>query len=220
MTEYEKGLPTQVAFPCRKIIMPLAQAISQEGKRQFHIAETEKERFVTYYFNGFRERPFTGEEWFEVSSPPVETYDQKPEMSAFEVTDKVIENLRRDNLDFILINFANPDMVGHTGVLEAGIQACEAVDQSLGKIINQIFISGGTAIITADHGNVEEMINLSTGEIDTEHSNNPVPFIVVSKELLGQTQVLPRGILADVAPSVLKIMGLSQPSQITGQPLI
>ncbi len=220
MTEYEKGLPTQVAFPCRKIIMPLAQAISQEGKRQFHIAETEKERFVTYYFDGFRERPFTGEEWFEVSSPPVETYDQKPEMSAFEVTDKVIEILRKNNFDFVLVNFANPDMVGHTGVLEAGIQACEAVDQVLGRIVNQIFISGGTAIITADHGNVEEMINLSTREIDTEHSNNPVPFIVVSKELLGQSQILPRGILADVAPSVLKIMGLSQPSQITSQPLI
>ncbi len=220
MTEYEKGLPTHIAFPSREIPLPLSQVISQDSKRQFHIAETEKERFVTYYFNGFREKPFTGEEWFEVSSPPVKTYDQKPQMSAFEVTDKVIENLRRNSLDFILVNFANPDMVGHTGVLEAGIQACEAVDQCLGKIVNQIFITGGTAIIIADHGNVEEMINLSTGEIDTEHSDNPVPFIVVSKELLGQPRMLPRGILADVAPSVLKIMGIEQPSQMTGQPLI
>ena len=220
MTEYEKGLPVQVAFPSREIPLPLAQVISQEGKRQFHIAETEKERFVTYYFNGFREQPFAGEEWFEVASPPVKTYDQKPEMSALEVTEKVLAKLRKNNLDFLLINFANPDMVGHTGVLEAGIQACEATDQVLGKIVNQILITGGTAVITADHGNVEEMINLSTGEIDTEHSDNPVPFIIVGKQFLGQSQMLSRGTLADVAPSVLKIMGIEKPSQMTGQSLI
>jgi 2,3-bisphosphoglycerate-independent phosphoglycerate mutase len=220
MTEYEKGLPVHVAFPSRKIPLPLAQTISQEGKRQFHIAETEKERFVTYYFNGFREKPFTGEEWFEVSSPPVETYDQKPEMSAPEVTEEVLKRLRKNSLDFILINFANPDMVGHTGVLEAGIRACEATDQALGKIVNQIFATGGTAVITADHGNAEEMINLSTGEIDTEHSANPVPFIVVGKKFLGQPKMLPRGILADVAPSVLSLMNISPSLNMTGHNLL
>ncbi|MGI6278596.1 MAG: 2,3-bisphosphoglycerate-independent phosphoglycerate mutase [Patescibacteria group bacterium] len=220
MTEYEKGLPVHVAFPSREIPLPLAQVISQEGRRQLHIAETEKERFVTYYFNGFREKPFAGEEWFEVSSPPVKTYDQKPEMSAPEVTEEVLKRLRKNNLDFILINFANPDMVGHTGVLEAGIKACEATDQALGKIINQIFATGGTAVVTADHGNVEEMINLSTGEIDTEHSANPVPFILVGKKFLGQSQMLPRGILADVAPSVLSLMNISSPVNMTGHSLI
>ncbi|MDD3679410.1 MAG: 2,3-bisphosphoglycerate-independent phosphoglycerate mutase [Candidatus Shapirobacteria bacterium] len=220
MTEYEKGLPTKTAFPAREIHSPLAQVISQENKRQFHIAETEKERFVTYYFNGYREQPFAGEEWFEVSSPPVKTYDQKPEMSAFEVTDKVIEKIKQNSLDFLLVNFANPDMVGHTGMLEAGIKACEATDQCLGKIINQILITDGIAIITADHGNAEEMINLSSGEIDTEHSNNPVPFIVVGKQFLGQAQTMSRGVLADIAPSVLKLMNISQPGAMTGQSLI
>ncbi len=220
MTEYERGLPTTVAFPTKEIPLPLSQVISQEGKRQFHIAETEKERFVTYYFNGYREKPFTGEEWFEVSSPPVKTYDQKPQMSALEVTDQALEGLRKNNFDFTLINFANPDMVGHTGVLEAGIQACETVDQCLGKIVNQIFVTGGTAIITADHGNAEEMINLSTGEIDTEHSANPVPFIVVGKQFLGKSQMLARGVLADIAPSVLRLMKIDQPHNMTGHPLL
>ncbi|KUK84284.1 MAG: phosphoglyceromutase [Microgenomates bacterium 39_6] len=220
MTEYEKDLPVYVAFPSREIPLPLAQAISQEGKRQLHIAETEKERFVTYYFNGFREKPFAGEEWFEISSPPVKTYDQKPEMSAPEVTEEVLKRLRKNSLDFILINFANPDMVGHTGVLEAGVKACEATDRALGKIINQIFATGGTTIVTADHGNAEEMINLSTGEIDTEHSANPVPFIVVGKKFLGQPRTLPRGILADVAPSVLSLMNISPPINMTGHSLI
>ncbi|MDD5481696.1 MAG: 2,3-bisphosphoglycerate-independent phosphoglycerate mutase [Candidatus Shapirobacteria bacterium] len=220
MTEYEKGLPAHIAFPSREIPLPLAQVISQEGKRQFHIAETEKERFVTYYFNGFREQPFAGEEWFEVASPPVKTYDQKPEMSAPQVTEKVLEKLRKNDLDFMLINFANPDMVGHTGILEAGIEACEVIDQVLGKIVNQIFITGGTTVITADHGNAEEMINLSTGEIDTEHSANPVPFIVVGKHFLGQSRMLSRGVLADVAPSVLSLMGISQPLNMTGHSLL
>jgi 2,3-bisphosphoglycerate-independent phosphoglycerate mutase len=220
MTEYEKGLLAEVAFPTREVPLPLAQVIAQENNRQLHIAETEKERFITYYFNGFREKPFAGENWLEVPSPLVKTYDQKPQMSAIEVTEKTLGALRKNNLDFMVINFANPDMVGHTGVLEAGIKACETTDWCLGKIANQVFITGGITLITADHGNVEEMVNLSTGEIDTEHSANPVPFIIVGKEFIGQSQTLSRGVLADVAPTVLKLMGISQPNCFTGHSLI
>ncbi len=220
MTEYEEGLPCAVAFPPRKIIMPLAEVISQNGLRQFHISETEKERFVTYYFDGFREHPFPQEEWYEVSSPPVKTYDQKPEMSAPQTTEKTIEVMKNSQPDFILINFANPDMVGHTGVLSAGIKACEAVDSCLEKIVQQSLIQDRLVIITADHGNVEEMINLTTGEIDTSHSLNPVPFIVVGRRFLGKPTILPQGILADVSPTVLRLMGLTQPPNMSGRPLI
>jgi len=220
MTEYEKNLPTQIAFPRRELMLPLAQVISQNNKRQFHIAETEKERFVTYYFNGFREEPFPYEKWFEVSSPPVRTYDQKPSMSAFEIKDKVINVLRSSEPSFILINFANPDMVGHTGVLKAGIKACEVVDKCVGEIAKQILLTEGTVLITADHGNVEEMINLSTGEIDTAHSSNPVPFIVVGEKYRGQSRQLQQGILGDVAPTVLKLLEINQPSTMVGQSLI
>jgi len=220
MTEYEKGLPTKIAFPRRQIPLPLAQVLSQNSQRQFHISETEKERFVTYYFDGFREKPFSDEEWYEISSPPVKTYDQKPEMSTFEVTQEVIKRISQNHWGFILINFANPDMVGHTGVLEAGIKACEATDQCVGKIVNYTLSMGGTALITADHGNVEEMINLSTGQIDTEHSTNPVPFIIAGKKYLGQPRVLQQGILADVTPTVLKLMNINQPTIMTGRALI
>jgi len=220
MTEYEKGLPTKIAFPRRQITLPLAQVLSQNNKRQFHISETEKERFVTYYFNGFRERPFADEKWYKISSPPVETYDQKPEMSSFEITEEVIKRINQDHWGFIVINFANPDMVGHTGVLEAGVKSCEATDQCVGKIVNHTLSMGGTTLITADHGNVEEMINLSTGQIDTEHSTNPVPFIVTGKTYLGQSRVLQQGILADVAPTILKLMNINQPAIMTGRALI
>ncbi|PIS14979.1 2,3-bisphosphoglycerate-independent phosphoglycerate mutase [Candidatus Shapirobacteria bacterium CG09_land_8_20_14_0_10_38_17] len=220
MTEYEKELPTKVAFPRRQIILPLAEVLSQNSNHQFHISETEKERFVTYYFDGFREQSFANEKWYEVSSPPVETYDQKPEMSAFETTQETIKRISQNRWDFILINFANPDMVGHTGILEAGIKACEATDQCVGKIVNYTLSVGGTVLITADHGNVEEMINLSTGQIDTEHSTNPVPFIVAGRKYLGQPRVLQQGILADVAPTVLKLMGINQPTIMTGRALI
>lgn len=220
MTEYEEGLPCAVAFPPRQIILPLAEVISQNGRRQFHISETEKERFVTYYFDGFREHPFPQEEWYEISSPPVKTYDQKPEMSSHEITAKVQEKMKSQGYDFILINFANPDMVGHTGVLSAGIKACESVDTCLEKIVQPALIQDQLVIITADHGNVEEMINLNTGEIDTSHSLNPVPFIIVGRKFLGQPRTLRQGVLADVAPTVLKLMGLHQPPNMTGQALI
>ncbi len=222
MTEYEKGLPVQVAFPPEAVPLPLARVLSEKSLRQFHLAETEKERFVTYYFNGQREDAFPGEDRIEIPSPNIATYDLKPEMSAYQLTDELIKKIKTGIYDFILVNFANPDMVGHTGVLSAGIKACEAVDQCLGPIVQTVANLDGTCVVTADHGNVEEMINVQTGEVDTEHSTNPVPFIVVNSKFAQSRggQVLPQGILADVAPTILSLMGLEKPDQMTGRNLL
>lgn len=220
MTEYERGLPATAAFPPVPVNMTLSRVLSEKNLRQLHITETEKERFVTYYFNGQKEGPSPEENWIIIPSPKVATYDLEPAMSAPQITQTVIERINDRLFDFILINFANPDMVGHTGVLTAGITACEVVDGCLGKIINAVLALDGTCIITADHGNVEEMINLVTGGVDTEHSVNPVPFIVVSKEFRGDSRELPTGILADVAPTILKIFGFSKPGEFSGRSLI
>jgi 2,3-bisphosphoglycerate-independent phosphoglycerate mutase len=220
MTEYEKGLPTKIAFPPEIVKIPLARIISENDLRQLHISETEKERFVTYYFDGQREKPFPNEDWVEIPSPKVATYDLKPEMSAFEVTQEVLKRLPDLNYHLTVINYANPDMVGHTGVIPAGIKACEAVDDCLGKIVNYIFNIGGVCLITADHGNVEEMIDPLTGGVETEHSANPVPFLVVSRHFGSSGRFLREGILADVAPTILSIMGLSKPDLMTGRSLM
>lgn len=220
MTEYEKGLPVQAAFPPEVIKLPLARVLAEKDLRQLHLAETEKERFVTYHFDGQREDPFPGEDRIEIPSPNVATYDQKPEMSAYEVNAELIKRIKTNMYDFILVNYANPDMVGHTGVLQAGIKACEVVDGCVGQIVKTVDNLGGASIVTADHGNVEEMINLQTGEVDTEHSTNPVPFIIVSKALNSRGRVLPRGILADVAPTILGIMEIEKPHLMTGRNLL
>ena len=220
MTEYEEGLPAQVAFPPEAVKLPLARILSEKGLRQFHLAETEKERFVTYYFDGQREDPFPGEDRVEIPSPNVSTYDKKPEMSAYQITDELIKKVKANIYDFTVVNFANPDMVGHTGVLQAGIKACEVVDECLGKIINTVTNLGGSCVVSADHGNVEEMINLQTGEVDTEHSTNPVPFIIVDKRFNQGGRTLLKGILADVAPTVLEIMGIEKPELMTGRNLL
>jgi len=220
MTEYEKGLPSEIAFPPTVVNLPLGRILSERELRQLRITETEKERFVTYYFNGQKEQPFLGEERLIVPSPNVSSFDLKPEMAAYEITERVVEKIKSGNYDFILINFANPDMVGHTGNLQAGIKACEAVDNCLSKIVSTVKNLGGVCLITADHGNVEEMINLETGEVDTEHSRNPVPFIIVGKDFLGKPVFLPSGILADVAPTVLSLLGIPIPSQMSGRKLI
>jgi len=220
MTEYEKNLPTMVAFPPEPVKMPLARVLAEQGLRQLHIAESEKYPHVTVFFNGGRETPFTGEDWVEIPSPKISTYDLKPEMAACEVTDQVLKRLKSNIYDFILLNFANPDMVGHTGVISAGIKACEAVDKCLGEIVNTTLNLGGVCVVTADHGNVEEMINLNTGEIDTEHSTNPVPFIIIDKRYNYGGRILPRGILADVAPTVLSLMGIEKPELMIGKNLL
>ncbi len=220
MTEYEKGLPTKTAFPPEIVKIPLARIIAENNLRQLHISETEKERFVTYYFDGQREKPFPNEDWVEIPSPKVATYDLKPEMSALEVTQEVLKRLPELNYHLTVINYANPDMVGHTGVISAGIKACEAADECLGKLVNYIFNSGGVCLITADHGNVEEMIDPLTGGVETGHSINPVPFLVVSRHFGSSGNFLREGILADVAPTILNIMDLSKPDLMTGRSLM
>jgi len=219
MTEYEKNhLQVQIAFPPEVVKLPLGRILSENNLRQFHIAETEKERFVTYYFNGQREDPFPEEDRVKIPSSKVATYDKKPEMSAYEITEELNRRLKARFYDFAIVNFANPDMVGHTGVLSAGIKACEVVDECLGKIVETVNNLGGVTIITADHGNVEEMIDPVTGEIDTEHSTNPVPFIVVGNQFR-QVNLLPQGILADVAPTILAMMKIDKPDLMIGRNL-
>ena len=220
MTQYEKGLPVAVAFPPEPVKLPLARILAEKNIRQLHLAETEKERFVTYYFNGQREKIFAGEERVEIPSPNVPTYDQKPEMSAPQLTGELIKRLRADDYGFVIANYANPDMVGHTGVLSAGIKACETVDQCLGRVVAAVVDAGGTLVVTADHGNIEEMINLQTGQVDTEHSSNPVPFIVADQNIGRQGQTLSRGILADVAPTILNLMNIEKPELMTGRNLL
>jgi len=220
MTAYEMDLPVRVAFPEETIESPLGEVLSQANLNQLRAAETEKERFVTYYFNGFREKPFKGEERLMVASPKVATYDLQPEMSIYLLTDKFITGLEKGNYHFGLINFANPDMVGHTGKIKATIRACEAVDECLGGIVDYVLSQNGTLIVTADHGNAEELINIQTGETDTKHSTAPVPLILVNRDWQDNSKTLPRGILADIAPTILKLLNLDKPEVMTGQSLI
>ncbi|MDP4030950.1 MAG: 2,3-bisphosphoglycerate-independent phosphoglycerate mutase [Patescibacteria group bacterium] len=220
MTEYEAGLPVGVVLPPLSVQYPLARIIAEANLRQLHLAETEKERFVTYYFNGLREQPFPGEEWLMIPSPKVATYDLQPEMSTPALTAKLLEKITQRVYQFILVNIACPDMVAHTGDLAASIKACAAADEALRQIVSTVTAIGGTSLITADHGNAEELINLQTGEVDTEHSQNPVPLVIVGSQFTGQGSHLPPGILADVAPTILKLMGLNQPSAMAGKSLI
>lgn len=224
MTQYEKTTLkyVNVAFPPTVVNLPLGGVISQNGMRQVRLAESEKERFVTFYFNGQREFPFPGEERKIVPSQKVATYDLKPEMSAPEITEtflQLVGNTNQYNYSLYVINFANADMVGHTGNIKAAKVACETVDQCLGKIAQRVRSIGGVLIITADHGNVEEMLT-SENSVDTEHSVNPVPFAIVSNIFLGRNTSLPSGVLADVAPTILKLLNISKPSEMTGRSLI
>jgi len=223
MTEYEKPVVeagAKAAFTPEIVEMPIGRVISEANLRQIRIAESEKERFVTYYFNGRREENFSGEDRLIVESPKVPTYDLKPEMSSYEITQKVLKSLDNENYSFAFINYASPDMVGHTGNIAAAKRAVEAVDECLGKLANQVLNVGGALVITADHGNVEEMINQQTGEIDTEHSVNTVPLIIVSSQLISKNINLGLGILADVGPTVLGLLGLQIPSQMNGRNLL
>ena len=219
MTEYERGLPVHVAFPPLIVDMPLGRLVSDAGLHQLRVAESEKERFVTYYFNGQREDPFPGEERLIIPSPKVVTYDFKPEMSAVQLTLQVTSEISSGLYDLIIINYANPDMVGHTGNLQAAVKACQVTDECVGKLATAIQTVGGVLLITADHGNVEEMIDSSTGDIDTEHNANPVPFIIVGKEYQNARQI-PQGILADIAPTIVFIMGLHPVSAMSGRNLL
>ncbi len=224
MTEYEKAIVeagAKVAFPPEIVKLPLGRVISEAGYKQLRASESEKERFVTFYFNGQQEISFPGEDHLIVSSPKVATYDLMPEMSAKSLTDEVLKKIKDfPDYKFVLINFANPDMVGHTGNIGAAVKACEVVDDCLGKLADWVLAYGGFMIITADHGNCEEMIDSQSGEIETEHSANPVPFITISKELVGKPEILTSGILADIAPTILKLLRIEVPGTMTGRYLL
>ena len=225
MTEYSKlilAAGAQVAFLPEVVTASLGSILADNDLKQLRMSESEKERFVTFYFNGQLEAPFTGEDRLIVPSLKVATYDLRPEMSARALTDALLTRLRQtDNFySFILINFANADMVGHTGNIKSTIKACEVVDECLGKIANYVSAYNGILLITGDHGNAEQMINSQTGEVETEHSTNSVLFIAVSKKLLGNSMVLPVGILADVAPTILSCLNISIPSPMLGKNLL
>ncbi len=217
MTRYQKDFPFTVLFDQSEIKNILGELVANKGLKQLRIAETEKYAHVTYFFNGGAEKPFSGEDRVLVPSPKeVKTYDEKPEMSAFDVTDKVLEGLNQD-YQLIVVNYANGDMVGHTGNEAAAIRAVETLDICLGKIVSKAKANGFDIIITADHGNCEEMVNPDTGERMTQHSMNPVPCVLVSDRL--KSIKMKNGKLADVAPTILKIWGWEQPSDMDGQSL-
>ncbi len=208
-----------VAFKPQSLENTLGEYLAKNGKKQLRTAETEKYAHVTFFFNGGVEEPNEGEDRELVPSPKVATYDLQPEMSAYEVTDKLLAKIDEDKYDFIVVNFANPDMVGHTGVIKAAIKAVETVDECVGKVVEKILSKGGEAIITADHGNVELMQDPETKSTITAHSTNPVPFILVG-EKDKSLSLREGGRLCDIAPTILEMMNLDKPEQMTGESLI
>lgn len=232
MTEYEKNLPVLVAFPPVEITRPLAEVIADAGLVQLHIAETEKYAHVTFFLNGTREEPFPHEDRVLIPSPHVASYAAKPEMSAYAVADRIVQEVQRGNYDVIIANFANPDMVAHTGNVDATIRAIEVTDECLGRIVDAVLEEDGVVCITADHGNAEEVLNLQTHAMDKEHSTNPVPFWIIAREFEGKAGISgdvpegdlsllpPVGMLADVAPTFLALLGIPQPPEMTGTSLL
>lgn len=232
MTEYEKEIPVTVAYPPNIVHHCLAEIISDAGLKQFHIAETEKYAHITFFLNGTIEEAFPHEDRKIIPSPKVASYDKEPAMSAAAITKEVIKAIESEKYDVIMLNFANADMVAHTGKLKASIEACETVDKCLGQIAEHTLAHKGVVLITADHGNAEELMNLQTGEMDKEHSTNPVPLIIIGEEYHGKTGpagdppdgdlslLHPVGMLADVAPTVLRILDIKQPSEMTGRALV
>ena len=218
MTDYRAGFDCPVAFNTGPLTGTIAEAVSQSGLLQLHTAETEKYPHVTFFFNGGREAPFPGEERYMAISPDVATYDLKPEMSALEVTEHVVEAIRSGRYGFVIINYANGDMVGHSGVLEAAIRAVEVVDTSIGRVVEALLEVGGEALITADHGNCEQMWDEKSGGPHTAHTTNPVPCILVSERL--EHASLSDGRLADVAPTLLSLLGLNHPDEMEGENLV
>ena len=217
-TNYDETIPNvNIAFKKEPLVNTFGEVISKEGLTQLRIAETEKYAHVTFFFNGGEEKQYPGEERILVPSPKVETYDRKPEMSAYEVTDKVVEAIKGEKYNCIILNFANPDMVGHTGNLEATIKAVEAVDECVGKVVEAMLEKEGTVLITADHGNAEQMIDYKTGDPHTAHTTNPVPLILVNDE--GKYKIK-SGKLADLAPTLLELLGIKKPEEMTGESLL
>ncbi len=218
MTEYDETFGLPVAFAPEELKKILGEVISTAGLRQLRIAETEKYAHVTFFFNGGNETPFPGEERVLVPSPKdVATYDLKPEMSAFQVTAELVARLDEKRYDFIVLNFANPDMVGHTGVLTAAVKAIAAVDECVGKVVDKVLSLGGSLLITADHGNAESMVD-ENGNPHTAHTCNRVPLVLVGDA--GKGIQLRSGVLADIAPTVLELLGIPKPAEMTGSSLL
>ena len=216
MTQYDATMPNvHVAFKPQTLDNTFGEYLSSKGMTQLRIAETEKYAHVTFFFNGGVEKQYEGEDRILVKSPAVATYDLQPEMSAYEVTDKLLEAIGTDKYDVIILNFANCDMVGHTGVFEAAVKAVEAVDTCVGKVVDAVSAKGGVTLITADHGNADKMFE-PDGSPFTAHTTNPVPFVVVGYEC----ELKEGGKLCDIAPTMLDIMGLEQPAQMSGTSLI
>jgi 2,3-bisphosphoglycerate-independent phosphoglycerate mutase len=216
MTEYMSGLPVLVAFPTEVLPRLLGGELAANGFRQLRIAETEKYAHVTFFFNGGEEEPFPMEERILVPSPRVATYDMQPEMSVRELSRQLVEAILSSEFDVIICNVANPDMVGHTGQLEAAIQAVVAVDQCLTAVVAAVDTAGGELLITADHGNVEQMMDESTGQSHTAHTTNPVPFLFHGRP----ASIADSGSLRDIAPTMLRLLGIDQPDQMTGRSLL
>lgn len=216
MTQYEAGLNVRVAYPPQKLAKTLGEIIESRGLTQLRIAETEKYAHVTFFFNGGLETPYRNEDRILVASPKVATYDLQPEMSALEVTDKVVAAIESEKYDFIILNYANGDMVGHTGVMAAAVKAVETVDACVGRCVAAVKKAGGAVAITADHGNAEQMTDRVTGQPFTQHTTNPVPFLVVSERVAA----LREGKLSDIAPTLLALAEIDPPPEMTGRSLI
>ena len=215
-TNYDDTIKNvSIAFKKAEIKNTFGEIVSRNGLKQLRIAETEKYAHVTFFFNGGEERQYEGEDRILIPSPKVETYDLKPEISAFEVTDKVVEAIHSRKYDSIILNFANPDMVGHTGNIEAAIKALEALDGCVQRVVEAIEEEQGILLITADHGNAEQMVDYKTGELHTAHTTNPVPLVIVGKDVK-----IKEGRLADLAPTMLDLMGIEKPEDMTGESLI
>ncbi|MDD5258213.1 MAG: 2,3-bisphosphoglycerate-independent phosphoglycerate mutase [Methanothrix soehngenii] len=218
MTQYDATLNAPVAFPAENLTDTLGEVVSRAGLKQLRIAETEKYAHVTYFFNGGKEEVNPGEDRVLIPSPKVATYDLQPQMSAYEVRDELLARLDSGRYDLVVLNFANPDMVGHTGIFEAAVKAVEVVDGCVGEIVNRILSLGGAVLLTADHGNAEKMQDSDTGQPHTAHTTNPVPISLITSDRKSY-RLREDGILADVAPTALELMHIPQPEAMTGRTL-
>ena len=217
-TQYDETMPNvKIAFKKEPLVNTFGEVVSKNGLKQLRIAETEKYAHVTFFFNGGEEKQYPGEDRILVPSPKVATYDLQPEMSAPIVTEKVVEAINEDKYNAIILNFANPDMVGHTGSLPAAIKAVETIDECVQKVVDAMLAHNGTILITADHGNCEQMIDYKTGEPHTAHTTNPVPLILVTND---ETLKVKSGKLADLAPTMLEILGIEKPEEMTGESIL
>ena len=216
LTEYHSDYDIPIAYPAERLNNVLGEYISKLGIRQLRIAETEKYAHVTFFFNGGREEPFEFEDRILIPSPNVATYDQQPEMSAAKLTDNMVEAMESGKYDVIICNYANPDMVGHSGNFDAAVKAIESVDDCLARLIESVDKAGGELLVTADHGNAEMMFNKETGQPHTAHTSNPVPFVYYGRDAKMATS----GALSDVAPTILYLMGIEQPNEMTGRSLV